>query len=58
MDKGGVAVSLATISMVGAALLFSAEHARHGSANIETVNNAPILPLGVAQPSKHFAGRD
>ena len=30
MDKGGVAVGLATISIVGAALLFSAEHVRHG----------------------------
>jgi hypothetical protein len=30
MDKGGIAVGLATISVVGAALLFSAEHVRHG----------------------------
>jgi hypothetical protein len=30
MDRTGVAVSLATISVVGAALLFSAEHVRHG----------------------------
>jgi hypothetical protein len=29
-DKGGVAVGLATISIVGAALLFSAEHVRTG----------------------------
>ena len=28
MDKAGVAVGLATISIVGAALLFSAEHVR------------------------------
>jgi hypothetical protein len=30
MDKGGVAVGLATISMVLAAVLFSAEHVRTG----------------------------
>jgi hypothetical protein len=30
MEKTGVAVGLATISVVGAALLFSAEHVRHG----------------------------
>jgi len=30
MDKGGVAVGLATISVVGAALLFSAGHVRTG----------------------------
>jgi hypothetical protein len=30
MDKGGVAFGLATISVVGAALLFSAEHVRYG----------------------------
>ena len=30
MDRTGVAVGLATISVVGAALLFSAEHVRHG----------------------------
>jgi hypothetical protein len=30
MDKTGVAVGLATISVVAAALLFSAEHVRHG----------------------------
>jgi hypothetical protein len=33
MDKGGVAVGLATISVVGAALLFSAEHVRSGAVN-------------------------
>jgi hypothetical protein len=33
MDKGGVAVGLATISVVGAALLFSAEHVRTGPMN-------------------------
>ena len=30
MDNTGVAVGLTTISVVGAALLFSAEHVRHG----------------------------
>jgi hypothetical protein len=30
MDQGGVAVALATISVVGAAVLFSAEHVRTG----------------------------
>jgi hypothetical protein len=30
MDKGGVAVGLATISVVGAAVLFAAEHVHTG----------------------------
>ena len=30
MDKVGVAVGLATIGIVGAAFLFSVEHARNG----------------------------
>jgi hypothetical protein len=33
MEKGGVAVGLATISVVGAAFLFSAEHVRTGPMN-------------------------
>jgi len=33
MDKGGVAVGLATISVVGAAVLFAAEHAVTGPMN-------------------------
>ena len=33
MDDGGVAVGLATISIVGAALLFSAEHVLSGPMN-------------------------
>jgi hypothetical protein len=33
MDKGGVAVGLATISVVGAAILFSAEHIHNGPMN-------------------------
>ena len=33
MDKVGVAVGLATISVVGAAVLFAAEHVRTGPMN-------------------------
>ena len=33
MDKGGVAVGLATISVVLAAVLFAAEHVRNGPIN-------------------------
>ena len=33
MDKGGVAVDLATISVAGAAVLFAAEHVHTGRKN-------------------------
>jgi hypothetical protein len=41
MDKTGVAVGLATISVVGAALLFSAEHVRYGPMNFMERSFAP-----------------
>jgi hypothetical protein len=55
MDKGGVAVGLATISVVGAALLFSAEHVRTGPMNF-VKRHLSISPDGGDTANAKLAG--